>query len=102
MNPFESNTINNINENNINIEIWTELCRRKTNTYILGWTLEENQLKDHIKFIKKKNGCNGAIKKMLINEIENTVILFQGNHIDFIKKYLIDQGIDIDNITIKG
>jgi translation initiation factor 1 (eIF-1/SUI1) len=102
MNPFESNTINTKIENTYNIEIWTELCRRKTNTYILGWTLDENQLKYHIKFIKKKNGCNGTIKKMLINEVENTVILFQGNHIDFIKKYLLEQGIDKDNIYIKG
>jgi translation initiation factor 1 (eIF-1/SUI1) len=39
---------------------------------------------------------------MLINEVENTVILFQGNHIDFIKKYLLEQGIDKDNIYIKG
>ena len=103
MNPFDNLNENNkdININN-NIEIWIEQNKKKKITNILGWLLTTNELKEHIKIIKKKNGCNGAIKKILINEIENNVIIFQGDHIDYVKNYLIDLGIDKNDIIIKG
>ena len=103
MNPFDIINSNQekIIDNNI-IELWKELLKRKKNTFILGWTISENELKEHIKIKKKKIGCNGNIKKKKINEVEHEVVLFQGDHIDFIKNYLINYGIDKDNIIIKG
>ena len=62
------------------------------------------QLKDHLKVIKKKNGCNGTIKS-LPNETNNgfiDVILLQGDHVDFVKEYLIKNDVLSENIKIKG
>ena len=111
MNPFEeenniniNNSINNNNnlKNEINIEIWIETNRRKKNTYISGWILPLDELKEHIKNIKKKNGCNGTIKKYINDNKEIDVLLFQGDHIIFIVKYLRELNISIDNIHIRG
>jgi translation initiation factor 1 (eIF-1/SUI1) len=98
MNPFEDK----INEDIINdffIEIWLESTGRKKNTFISGWNIQEKELKEHIKFIKKKNGCNGTIKDKM-KENSQTIIQLQGNHIEYMKKYLIDIGIA--NIRVKG
>jgi translation initiation factor 1 (eIF-1/SUI1) len=110
MNPFEDipikNDINNEYKNDIindyKIDIWVENFGKKKNTYISGWILSEPILKNHIKNIKKKNGCNGTIKKISIDSLEKTVIHLQGNHIDFMKNYLLDNGIELSNINIKG
>jgi translation initiation factor 1 (eIF-1/SUI1) len=116
MNPFNnfSNSLlhsnNNItlNDNLIpksiefKIEIWVEIMGRKKNTYISGWNIPEASLKEHVKYIKKKNGCNGTIKKIIIDNIEKTVMLLQGDHIDFITEYLYSQGIERDSIYLKG
>jgi len=141
MNPFEnekiSNPFENLNNNKIfeepeNIILWKETLKRKKITFILGWNLPIEELKNHLKFIKKKNGCNGTIvskKKTIINkninddtksnsesESENIsenkisidnlnssiTIQLQGDHIDFMKNYLIESGINKSNIIIKG
>ena len=94
MNPFnvmeELNEITNINK----IEIWVESFGRKKITYISGWDLPVKDIKDHIKIIKKRHGCNGTIK--------NNIIQFQGNIPDYVKLHLIDKGIDTDNIRIRN
>ena len=111
-NPFDNININNqsnndsiINNNIIEeykIEIWVENIGRKKNTYISGWNICNTLLKDHIKNIKKKNGCNGTIKKIQIDSLEKIVILLQGNHCDFMYNYLINQNINKKYIHIKG
>jgi translation initiation factor 1 (eIF-1/SUI1) len=103
MNPFEDN---NIQDNFVtnNVTIWVEANGSKKNTYVSGWNISETQLKDHLKVIKKKNGCNGSIKS-LPNESNNgfvTIIQLQGDHIDFVKDYLIKNDIYEDSIKIKG
>ena len=64
------------NKDIIFIEIWIEELGRKKNTYISGW-LDDN-MKEHIKYIKKHKGCNGTIKKLEDNKL---VVMFQGNQI---------------------
>ncbi len=104
MNPFEDINDNTIIKKESKIEIWVEVNGRKKNTYVSGWNITEDQLKDHLKTIKKKNGCNGTIK-----EIPNssgteliTVMQFQGNHSDYMYDYLISQQVDSTSITIRG
>jgi len=98
LNPFTSNETDNFDfqeTNNNLIEIWVEANGRKKNTYLSGWKLELTKLKEHLTFIKKKNGCNGSIKN-------NNTLHLQGDHIEYITKYLIDNGCNKNNITIKG
>ena len=86
---------NDFQETNNNIiEIWVETYGRKKNTYISGWNVDLTNLKQHLTFIKKKNGCNGSIK--------NNVLHLQGDHIDFMTKYLVDNGCDKNNLVVKG
>lgn len=97
MNPFEEED-NEITANiPLNIIIWVEMNGRKKNTYISGW----NDI-EHLKIIKKNKGCNGTIKD--IDEDGNIVkvMQFQGDHSDYIEKYLINIGIDKEYIYIKG
>jgi translation initiation factor 1 (eIF-1/SUI1) len=103
MNPFEDNDIQNNFLTN-NITIWVETIGNKKNTYVSGWNISDLQLKDHLKVIKKKNGCNGTIKS-LPNETNNgfiNIIQLQGDHVDFIKDYLIKNDVLAENIKIKG
>jgi|UniRef100_A0A6C0H8N0 translation initiation factor 1 (eIF-1/SUI1) len=100
INPFEQNVlqdndIKNIIDNNIFIEIWMEKNKKKKITYITGWNLEDSLLKTHIQNIKRKHGCNGTLKN-------DKMLMFQGNQIINIKQYIINNGIDINNIHIKG
>ena len=103
MNPFEDNiiTTNNL-KNEINIDIWVETFGRKKNTYISGWLLPELEIKEHLKNIKKKNGCNGTIKKYIKENNEINVVMLQGNHAQYMTNYLNDLNISLDNIHIKG
>lgn len=100
MDPFEefNNDMNLPKE--INIEIWVEQNGRKKNTYISGW--ETDDLKMHLKIIKKKNGCNGTIKSLSNNLDIIQVMQLQGDQTEFVKKYIIEQGIESKNIRIKG
>jgi len=104
MNPFEDDEEQNINEQSI-IEIWVETFGRKKNTYIAGWNVSELELKDHIKTIKKKIGCNGTLKEVSFNGNKSMLIKaiqLQGHHVDYILEYLKDQNIDINLIKVKG
>jgi translation initiation factor 1 (eIF-1/SUI1) len=104
MNPFED-----INENIFDtkisiIEIWVGSNGRKKNTYISNWDIPIDQLKDHLKIIKKKNACNGSVKE-IPNELQTKLIKilqFQGDHLDYVHQYLIQNKIDPSYIRIKG
>jgi len=104
MNPFEENEQNDITEIKL-IEIWVEVNGRKKNTYVAGWNISEPDLKEHIKIIKKKNGCNGTLKEITVDGNKSytiKVIQLQGEHVDYIKSYLVEQNIDINLIRIRG
>lgn len=106
MNPFDeiNDNTNNIITKESKIEIWVEVNGRKKNTYVSGWNITEDQLKDHLKTIKKKNGCNGTIKQIPSENGSEliTVMQMQGDHSDYMNDYLISQQIDSTSIRIKG
>lgn len=103
-NPFEEMNNNSIITKNSNIEVWVEANGRKKNTYISGWELTNDQLKEHIKTIKKKNGCNGTIKDIINEDTAGItqVIQLQGDHVDFVVNYLKQNNVDPSAIIIKG
>jgi translation initiation factor 1 (eIF-1/SUI1) len=85
------------------IDLWVEVNGKKKNTYIYGWELDKSELKEHLRNIKKKRGCNGTIKKMTVDELgEVDVLQLQGNHVDYVKDYIVNTGIEADNVRIKG
>ncbi len=106
MNPFDNDEDNNVSNNVFSnqITIWIITTGRKSNTFVSGWDISDDQLKEHLKNIKKKNGCNGSIKDVLDENTNNTIktLQLQGNHIDFIKDYLINNGVDNNTIYVKG
>lgn len=106
LNPYEDFKTNVFEDeliNTTNIELWVEVNGRKKNTYILGWELDKSELKDHLRTIKKKKGCNGTIKNIKTEERgEVSVLQLQGNHMDYVKEYIINTGISSDNIKTKG
>ena len=78
-----------------NIEIWIEKFGRKKNTLISGWGVELSELKKHINNIKKKKGCNGTIRK-------DGTFLLQGDHVNYMYDYLLENSITSDEINIKS
>lgn len=93
---FESNN----NLTNL-IEIWTEERGRKSNTFISGWEIDDIQLKEHLKIIKKKKGCNGSIKDIIKDTGKVKVMQLQGKLKDYLFAYLIENGVNDDAINIK-
>jgi translation initiation factor 1 (eIF-1/SUI1) len=86
------------------VQLLLKIMGRKKITFINGWDISEDDLKEHMKNIKKKNCCNGSYKCISDSgkKTNNFEIQFQGDLIDFLKEYLINSGIDSDNIIIKG
>jgi len=101
-NPFEEIKTESDLTQNLNIEIWVETYGRKKTTWISGWNISMEKLKNHLKNIKIKNGCNGTIKnKDSLGKIIEVVQL-QGDHVDFMIEYLTSNGVDSSSIIIKG
>ena len=103
MNPFENeNNIDQIVTNNLNstfnITVWKENKKRKINTYVSGWNIDETELKQYLKDFKVKNGCNGSLK----SENGNFILHLQGDKIDKITSYLLEKGIKSEEITKQG
>lgn len=98
MNPFdneETNTIKIVSK----VEIWVGIEKGRKNTFISGLKFTEKDMKEHIKNLKKKHGCNGSLKKDDENP-EIMTIQLQGDHIDNICTYFNEIGIT--DIIIKG
>jgi translation initiation factor 1 (eIF-1/SUI1) len=94
MNPFEDNeTIIQKEPVPSFIQIWITTQGRKKNTYVKGWILPENELLAHIKTLKKKYGCNGTLKKHIVDScgkiIVEQIVQFQGNQADNVYNYLL-------------
>lgn len=83
------------------IDIWIETRGRKCDTYIHKWSIDDNALKEHLKNIKRKKGCNGSIKEMTKETGKIKVFHLQGNHKEFLIEYLIKNGIASDMINDK-
>lgn len=104
MNPFQNINIEVTENIQSDITIWVETNGRKKNTYVSGWNLSDNELKDHLSIIKKKNGCNGTVKFVTtLDNVNSTKVLhLQGDHVDYLIKYLIDSGCTKDMIHVRG
>jgi translation initiation factor 1 (eIF-1/SUI1) len=104
MNPFEENDDEDEEKKNVsfkpnNVEIWLEIKGRHKNTFITGLDFETDDLKEHLKNLKKKHGCNGSLKEDLIDGENKKVLKLQGDHIDNIQNFLMS--INITNFTTR-
>ena len=69
---------------------------RKNITYLTGWELEIDDLKAHMKNIKKKYGCNGSVKK----KDDKIIFLLQGDKSKELIEYLKTENISDNNIKL--
>ena len=93
---FLQETINN----NI-IEVWIEERGRKSDTYVSGWNINEIELKNHLKIIKKNKGCNGSVKEITKDTGTIKVLQLQGNQKEYVIDYMKKIGINENTIKIK-
>ena len=100
---FSDNTIsfedNDFDETKI--ILFSERSGRKTNTYIVDWNITKDDMKNHLKNLKRKHGCNGSIKKKLFHGEEKEVLHLQGEWKLEIKEYLISIDVNENNIEVK-
>jgi len=102
MDPFNlQNDINTLS-NQLDVEdeeiiIQVKSRGRKCTTNISGWNIDLTEMKGHLKKLKVTNGCNGTIK----TEDGYNNMLLQGNLITIVKDYMIKNGVNENDITIK-
>jgi translation initiation factor 1 (eIF-1/SUI1) len=88
--------------NNTNIiEVWVEERGRKSDTYVSGWDINDIELKENLKLIKKTKGCNGSVKEITKEVGKVKVLQLQGNHRDYVIEFIKNTGIDESLIKIK-
>ena len=75
--------LNEQNKTLFNDEKIVVFCERKGkhyNTYIVGWNLTDEEIKNNLETMKKKFGCGGAIKNIIYDGKNNIqAIYLQGN-----------------------
>jgi translation initiation factor 1 (eIF-1/SUI1) len=98
MNPFE-NEEENVQRKINTVELWLEVNGKRKNTFISGLNFETDVLKEHLKNLKKKHGCNGSLKEVSVEGEIKEVLQLQGDHIDNIQTYL--KSINITNVVIR-
>ena len=76
-----------------NIIIFGQKKGRRTNTYIINWNIAEDELKNALKNMKKKYGCNGSIKMVNYEGNDIKALQLQGDQIAKAHVYLISLGI---------
>jgi translation initiation factor 1 (eIF-1/SUI1) len=91
----------NTDLNNSNIIIFSEQNGRKKNTYVIGWNISKENMKEHLKILKRKHGCNGSIKVKNFQGEEYIAMHLQGEWKDEVKLYLENLGINEDEIDVK-
>tara|TARA_B100001123_G_C14700403_1_gene785067 strand:+ start:143 stop:469 length:327 start_codon:yes stop_codon:yes gene_type:complete len=100
---FSDNTIsfedNDFNE--VKIIIFSERSGRKTNTYIVDWDIKKEEMKQHLKNLKRKHGCNGSIKTKIYQGEDKDVLHLQGEWKSEVKEYLLALDINDNNIEVK-
>ena len=97
MNPFENEFDDIINVSK-NIEIWVENMGKKKNTYITGLNFTVEEMKNHLKNLKKKHGCNGSLKNK--EDTNQQMLHLQGNQLNNMIEYFTALGVS--NIITKG
>lgn len=100
-NNQELNFNEELEEDMSNIILFSERNGRKTNTYIMDWNIEKEDMKTHLRNLKRKYGCNGSIKTKKYQGEEKEAIHLQGELKTEIKEYLMENGIKENKIEIK-
>lgn len=98
---FNESTINFDDLVETTIIIFSEKNGRKTNTYIVDWEIEKEDMKLHLKNLKRKHGCNGSIKMKTYQGDEKQVLHLQGEWKSKVKEYLMSLDVKEENIEIK-
>ena len=75
------------------ITIFGEQAGKRSNTYVVGLNIDDTLRKEYVKTLKKKHGCNGSIKKIKYDDIEQIVIQLQGNQITKVHTFLKEIGV---------
>jgi|SaaInlStandDraft_4_1057021.scaffolds.fasta_scaffold196292_1 translation initiation factor 1 (eIF-1/SUI1) len=88
-------------KSSFNIIIMSERQGRKSNTYIYGWNIEKTELKQHLKSLKKKYGCNGSLKIKNYYGEDRECLHLQGEWSLEVKKYLKENNINENEIDVK-
>lgn len=91
---FEETNENELVGNKLEIRVVRN--GRKSVTYLSGWELEREELKAHMKELKKKHGCNGSVKE----KDDNVVFMLQGEKSEELIEYLKKVGIKESDIKI--
>lgn len=102
---FESDNENEINFDISNTKVVIRIDKRnarKSITYLEGWEVEFNILKEHLKILKTKLGCNGSVKRKLIDNSSRVVFQLQGDKRNELLSYLVENDVDENNIEIIG
>ena len=110
------NSFDNFEENDQKILIWTKKVRRTVNTYMYGWNVTD--IKEHHSNLKKKWGCNGSLKKNEVfgrtydksgevdeasgKNVKEEVFHLSKDCVDELVAYLLENGVEEDNIEIKS
>ena len=101
---FDDNTNINFEDINLNddkIIIYSHRQGRKKNTYIIDWNISKDELKNHLKNLKRKHGCNGSIKIINFQGDDKEALHLQGEWKKEVEQYLLSVDIDKNNIEIK-
>ncbi len=86
---------------NVTIHIRIKQRTKKKKTTLIEGLENVVDLKKFIKHLSKQLACGGAVTKD--KDTDMTVLKFQGDHKDFIKKFLIDNEIvTSENIITHG
>jgi len=91
---FEETSEKELSSNKLEIRVVKN--GRKSITYLDGWELEKEDLKAHMKELKKKHGCNGSVKE----KDGKVVFMLQGEKSDELIEYLKKVGIKGSDIKI--
>ena len=95
-NELEDNLETKLNDNleiDNTIIVFGDKNGRRTNTYIVGLNTTDEIRKSYLKSLKTKYACNGSIKKITYDNIEQIVIHLQGDQILNVKTFLIKEKV---------
>ena len=91
---FEETSENELVGNKLEIRVVRN--GRKSVTYLSGWELEREELKAHMKELKKTYGCNGSVKE----KDKKVVFMLQGEKSEELIEYLKKVGIKESDIKL--
>jgi len=82
------------------IHLFGQKNGRRTNTFIAGWEISSEAMKGHLRTLKSRLACNGSIKKITYNGLEQTALHLQGNKITDCASFLMNE-MGLTNLYIK-